>query len=199
MYAAAKPATTLDTFVSDLEHQAVPIAKPPTPANASPGEPGTYAGSEKCGRCHTDVHRAWTQSGMARMLRPYRPENIIGDFEKNNEFYLGDDTVYRNGKLEIAPGPRRTLFARMTVRNGRHFFHIRQSDGCGTHIVSISPSGPNGSRRTRQDSPTVRSTFFPFNTTQSRKMAQLLESNLDGPGTERPTLTTGRTSMTHQL
>ena len=53
---------------------------------------------------------------MARMLRPYQPENIIGDFEKNNEFYLGDDTVYRNGKLEIALGPRRTLFARMTVR-----------------------------------------------------------------------------------
>jgi predicted CXXCH cytochrome family protein len=132
IYDVAKPtpSTSLEDFVSDLERQASPIAKPPVvKAAASTIRPGAYAGSEKCARCHASIHRQWEQSGMAKMLRPYRGENIIGDFENDNQFYVGDDTVYENGKLQIAPGPRRALFARMVTRNGRHSFEIRQSDG----------------------------------------------------------------------
>lgn len=132
IYNAAKPTpnTTFDDFVSNSERQASPIVKPPAiKAATSTIKPGAYAGSEKCTRCHTSIHLQWEQSGMAKMLRPYRGENIIGDFEKDNQFYVGDDTVYQNGKLQIAQGTRRSLFARMVVRNGRHFFEIRQSDG----------------------------------------------------------------------
>jgi predicted CXXCH cytochrome family protein len=132
LYGVAKPApgTNLDAFVNNLERQASPITKPPAiQAAASTFKPGAYAGSEKCAHCHASIHLQWEQSGMAKMLRPYREENIIGDFEQDNQFYLGDDTVYRNGKLRIAQGPRRALFARMVIRNGRHFFDIRQSDG----------------------------------------------------------------------
>lgn len=66
---------------------------------------------------------------MAKMLRPYQPENVIGDFVKNNQFYAGDDVTYRDGKLQVTPGPKRELFARMILRNGRHYFEIKQSDG----------------------------------------------------------------------
>ena len=66
---------------------------------------------------------------MAKMLRPYQPQNVIGDFEKNNEFYSGDDIGYRNGKLQITRGSDRTLFARMVIQGGRHYFTIMESDG----------------------------------------------------------------------
>ncbi len=132
IYNAAKPtpSTSLDAFVSNLEHEASSVAKPPViKAAASTIKPGAYAGSEKCASCHASIHRQWEQSGMAKMLRPYRGENIIGDFEKDNQFYVGDDAVYRDGKFETAPGTRRALFARMVIRKGRHSFEIRQSDG----------------------------------------------------------------------
>ena len=94
IYNAAKPTpnTTFDDFVSNSERQASPIVKPPAiKAATSTIKPGAYAGSEKCTRCHVDIYHQWSQSGMAKMLRPYKRENVIGDFEKNNEFYVGDD------------------------------------------------------------------------------------------------------------
>jgi predicted CXXCH cytochrome family protein len=63
------------------------------------------------------------------MLQPYDPQKIMGDFEKNNEFYAGDGIAYRNGELQITPAPDRALFARMVLRKGRHYFEIKQSDG----------------------------------------------------------------------
>jgi predicted CXXCH cytochrome family protein len=66
---------------------------------------------------------------MAKMLRPYLPQNVIGDFEKKNEFFTGDETLYRDGKLEITPHDNRALFARMVIRGGRHYFDIKESDG----------------------------------------------------------------------
>jgi hypothetical protein len=66
---------------------------------------------------------------MSKMLRPYQASNVIGDFQTHNDFYAGDEFEYRNGKLEVQRGPNRTLFARMVVRDGRHFFDIMHSDG----------------------------------------------------------------------
>jgi predicted CXXCH cytochrome family protein len=87
-----------------------------------------YAGSDTCRTCHGNVYRAWSEIGMSRMLRPYRPENVIGDFQTNNQYFEGDQTEYRDGKLEVARGENRSLFARMVVRNGSHYFEIKQSD-----------------------------------------------------------------------
>lgn len=39
-----------------------------------------YAGSASCKPCHTEQHKAWEQTGMARMFRPIDPERVIGDF-----------------------------------------------------------------------------------------------------------------------
>ena len=43
--------------------------------------------------CHPDIYQNWSHTGMARMLRPYAPENILGDFAQNNVFYLGDEAI----------------------------------------------------------------------------------------------------------
>jgi predicted CXXCH cytochrome family protein len=122
-----------DAFVAGLQRSSPQdlVASPPTAIEAKSSAqklPG-YAGSETCGRCHVDIYHQWSQSGMAKMLRPYQAQNVIGDFEKNNEFYTGDDIAYRNGALTITRGDNRTLFARMVMQGGRHYFNIMESDG----------------------------------------------------------------------
>ena len=132
IYGATKPApqTSFDAFVTSLQGRADVASLPPDVeiAPATKKLPG-YAGSKACGGCHVDIYRQWSQSGMAKMLRPYQAENVIGDFEKNNEFYTGDDIAYRNGTLQISRGENRTLFARMVIQGGRHYFSIMESDG----------------------------------------------------------------------
>jgi len=92
------------------------------PQTTAPGSEKTgaqpvaeFAGSEACRTCHGDIYRAWAQSGMAKMFRPYAPQNVMGDFQTNNEFYLDSGN--------------RSLFARMVTRGGKHYFDIKQSDG----------------------------------------------------------------------
>jgi predicted CXXCH cytochrome family protein len=66
---------------------------------------------------------------MSKMFRPYAPQSIMGDFTKNNEFYLGDEADYQDGKFTLKRGRERRPFARMIVRDNRHYFDILQSDG----------------------------------------------------------------------
>ena len=73
--------------------------------NAAPSE---YAGSEGCRDCHEEVFDAWSETGMARMFRPYSYENVIGDFTDGSEFR--------------SPGGE--LLARMLVEDGRHYFEL---------------------------------------------------------------------------
>jgi predicted CXXCH cytochrome family protein len=132
IYEAAKPKaqTSFEDFVSSLQNRTAPaLPSPPAEAQISANKLPAYAGSQACGRCHVDIVRQWAQSGMSKMLRPYLAQNIIGDFEKKNEFYEGEDIVYRNGKVQITPHADPTLFARMVIRSGRHYFDIKESDG----------------------------------------------------------------------
>lgn len=95
-----------------------------------------YAGSHSCRGCHSSVYRQWSQTGMSRMFRPYAPQNVIGDFQKENEFYMGDVAKYREGKVEFISDQEPALFARMVIRDGRHYFDIQQSDG-KLHTYSV--------------------------------------------------------------
>ena len=88
-----------------------------------------YAGSDSCRGCHSGVYRNWSQSGMSKMFRVYAPRNVIGDFTENNQFFAGDDPKYDDGKLQIIRGQNRTPFARMELRDGKHYFSIFESDG----------------------------------------------------------------------
>jgi len=131
IYHAAKTPTSVsfDDFTLRLKQQAGEVTSPDPGQPSEPVEhQGAYAGSAACQRCHADIYHQWQQSGMARMLRPYRPENVIGDFSANNTFYAGDAISFSDGRLEVTPGANRSLFARMVLRNGRHFFQILQSD-----------------------------------------------------------------------
>ncbi len=132
IYQAAKTASgiSFDEFLRHLVQEARPVAAPPTTPGSAPAmRLGGYAGSAACEHCHAAICRQWGQSGMSRMLRPYQPENVIGDFTKDNQFYAGEAISFQDGKLQIVPHAGRALLARMVIRNGRNFFEIEQSDG----------------------------------------------------------------------
>lgn len=123
------PKISFEAFVERLKAGSGPPFPPRRPESTAPAKPlSEYAGSEACRLCHVDIYRAWSQTGMARMFRPYRPENVIGDFESQNEFYEADAVTFEGDKLEVQEGKDRSLFARMVTRQGRHYFEIRQSD-----------------------------------------------------------------------
>jgi predicted CXXCH cytochrome family protein len=88
-----------------------------------------YAGSQPCRSCHADVYEQWRQTGMARMLRPYSPQNVIGDFTSQNQFYGGNKSSFEAGAFQSEPGSHPWLFARMLVMNGRDYFKTRDFDG----------------------------------------------------------------------
>jgi predicted CXXCH cytochrome family protein len=69
-----------------------------------------YAGSAACRGCHQFEYETWRQTGMARMLRPYQKENIIGDFSPGSEF-KDDGSVVRMGS------------------DSRPYFEVQDSDG----------------------------------------------------------------------
>lgn len=54
--------------------------------NRKPDPQRAYAGSAACQRCHVAQYSAWRQTGMARMLRPLSPENVIGEFSGSSEY-----------------------------------------------------------------------------------------------------------------
>jgi hypothetical protein len=59
-----------------------------------------YAGPDVCKSCHVNEYAAWRKTGMARMLQPYRAENVIADF--SSHVYKDDGTpdVVRFGRDE---------------------------------------------------------------------------------------------------
>jgi predicted CXXCH cytochrome family protein len=99
-----------------------------TSATIQRGALPSYAGSSACGSCHADIYRNWSQTGMSQMLRPYKPENIRGDFTTDNVFFIGDEVLRDKNGYEFVPGKNREPFARMILEQGRHYFELMQSD-----------------------------------------------------------------------
>jgi predicted CXXCH cytochrome family protein len=58
----------------------------PATAPHRPDAAKDYAGSAACQRCHTAEYAAWRETGMARMLRPLSPDNVLGDFSRGSEY-----------------------------------------------------------------------------------------------------------------
>jgi predicted CXXCH cytochrome family protein len=132
---------SFNTFLERLEQKALlPGSDDQASGARSPGSPASpllkterapkrdYAGSMACRPCHADEYSAWEKTGMSRMFRPYRPENVIGDFQ-NTEFDAGDVVRLNGRQIEITAGKDRFLFARMQVGGGRHFVELKHSDG----------------------------------------------------------------------
>jgi len=92
-----------ETWAASLTWSAPEAAAPKTLSS----EPGRYAGSRVCRECHTRVYESWQSTGMARMFRPYRAADVIGDF---------------SGAQTVADG------ARAVTDGSKHFFEIRNGE-----------------------------------------------------------------------
>lgn len=64
------PAITVNH--GEIDHEPAPLSR--------------YAGSIACRECHRAEFDAWQQTGMARMFRPYRRDNVLGDFRSASDF-----------------------------------------------------------------------------------------------------------------
>ena len=130
IYAMLALHDSFESFVTRAETQdSVSSSQIGVIGNPTVQSKADYAGSNSCQGCHTGVYRQWSQTGMSKMLRPYAPQNVIGDFQNSNEFYLEDEAADPDGKAESVKGQGRALFARMVIRDGRHYFDVQQSDG----------------------------------------------------------------------
>ena len=109
---AAGPA--FEQWFASLEAPPLPQAAPSRPAPSR-----GYASSAVCGECHPAEHSNWQSTGMARMFRPYRPEDVIGDFASG----------------QTVPDDSGKPVARAVVRNGRHYIEIRDPGGWKSYPV----------------------------------------------------------------
>ena len=106
------PKASFEEFVRSLPKPVIP-SSPLTPhRSATDARQPAYAGSEACIQCHRREFDSWSQTGMAKMLRPFNASNIMGDFGPGMEFHndLGEPIV-RMGD------------------DGRPFFDLQGQDG----------------------------------------------------------------------
>ncbi len=114
--------TSLDAFVKtlparvidkDLRAEQVPKTNPAILAEG-------YAGPEACRGCHATEYAAWRKTGMARMFRPYQPENVVGDFSSGSEYSenpelgtirMGTDTRDKRPYFEFSTHDNRQRFS----------------------------------------------------------------------------------------
>jgi predicted CXXCH cytochrome family protein len=78
-----------------------------------------YAGSAACGDCHRTEHANWAATGMSRMFRAYRPQDVIGDFSSG----------------QTVPDDSGKPVARAVIHNGRHYMEIRGGEGWKSYPV----------------------------------------------------------------
>lgn len=153
------------------------------PGSATPNSPCSFIGGVLltttpracprqqwlCRHCHANIYQQWSQTGMAKMFRPYRSENVVGDFTRNNTFYEGDHGRWANGDLKFTSEEKRTLYARMIVDGGRHALEIRQPDGWHRCPVDTR-SQRSGSKLTRCVFRAAKSTSSRFSTMCGRSV-----------------------------
>ncbi len=173
-----------DRWTSEFQKSSEELAEQTDPTPGVHIE-SAYYGSESCRRCHAGIYKQWSDSGMSKMFRPYAPENVVGDFKTNNEFYLGDEAEYRGGKVEITRGRQQTLFARMVIRNKRHFFDIWQSDG-QWHTYPVDYTiGSKFEQAYATTLPNGEIHVFPIQYNLQQKQWVNFWKVIDGPGSER--------------
>jgi Doubled CXXCH motif (Paired_CXXCH_1)/Cytochrome c554 and c-prime len=155
------------------------------PADSSHISLSEYAGSAACSTCHEEIYRDWSETGMARMLRPYQAKNVLGDFSKNNEFYIGDTTEYLHGRLISKRQGARQLFARMEVRGGHYIFDLVDSSGVWHSYPVDYTIGSKWQQAYATKLPNGEIHVFPLEyNIRLRRWLEYWES-IDAPGSER--------------
>jgi predicted CXXCH cytochrome family protein len=104
-----QPVQGFDAFVRNLAVADAPVREAQAAEEPvhSGGPAPAYAGSQSCQSCHPREYSGWQNTGHANMFRPYKFENVFGDF---NSATYADET----GKV----------VARFTHDETQHYFEI---------------------------------------------------------------------------
>ena len=100
--------SSFDAFMSSLKLELLALQN--TLSNKLPLP--EYAGSDACGVCHPQQYASWKRTGMSRMFREYKPENVLGNFSGS----------------QVIDDERGIPSARPVIDHGKHYFDIRQPD-----------------------------------------------------------------------
>lgn len=156
----------------ELHHTAAGF--PPFEAQANvvlpPSPPAEYAGSDACRACHAGEHTAWQQTGMARMFRPFQPENIIGDFTRQKQF---ED---RTGKI----------VARMGIDKDRYFFAMPAERGAWQQYSVDYTIGSKWQQAYATQLPDGQIHVFPIQYNKLEGSWVNYWKIIDPPGSQRP-------------
>jgi predicted CXXCH cytochrome family protein len=167
IYGAARPAilAPFGTWVNSLK-----LRVPQPEAAEPPRRPADqYAGSETCAGCHAREYQSWRQTGMGRMLRPYRPELVSGDF--SGSFVFTDS--------------RGAPAVRMFIDRGKHFFSMPIADGAWARYPVEYVIGSKWQQAYATRFPDGRIQVFPIQyNLRSRKWVNYWKT-IDPPGSSR--------------
>lgn len=88
LYRRDRDGQSFDAFVAELPKPGIDsrLREETTESISAEVLRAGYAGSAACQDCHSHEYATWRQTGMARMLREYKPENVMGDFSPGSEF-----------------------------------------------------------------------------------------------------------------
>lgn len=151
--------TSFETYAASLTWN------PPAAAPREAAPAGKYAGSLACRECHARAYDAWQSTGMAKMLRPYRPDAVAGDF---------------SGVHSVSNAARPVSVA------GRHFIDVRDavSDRWVRYPVDyIIGSKWQQAYATRL--PDASLLVFPIQFSISKRIWLNYWAAVDAPGSER--------------
>jgi predicted CXXCH cytochrome family protein len=170
----SKPAQGFDAFVRDLAAADVPAQEPEsgeesTPASA-PAPP--YAGSQSCQSCHPREYSGWLNTGHARMFRPYKFENVFGDFD--NATYA-DET----GKV----------VARFTHDETQHYIDIMDNYGKWYHYRVDYTIGSKWQQTYAIGLPDGEIQVVPLQYNRDKKVWSAFWKMIDPPNSERAQVT----------
>ncbi len=184
----ASPAAHSLSFAEYVKSLPDPPVQAPLPGPVVSTAPlPAYAGSNACRQCHPDVYEHWSHTGMAKMLRPYRPENVIGDFTNHNKFYDDSPAPGKGGETKPATENEQRLFARMIIDQGRHYFEIRQSGGWRRYPVDYT-IGSKWEQAYATRLPNGEIHVFPVQYNRVEKRWLNFWKTLDAPGSPRTDL-----------
>jgi len=63
-----------------------PSSKPQPQQPSAAGATTGYVGSDACEACHEEEHDTWSRSSHGLNMAPVRPDRVLGDFERDNEY-----------------------------------------------------------------------------------------------------------------
>ena len=160
LHAKLAPALGFEAYTATLRWE------PPKPLQRAPGRAaGAYAGSQACRECHAPIYQRWQSTGMARMFRPYRAADVIGNF---------------------SDGQAVSDLARPLVNNGRHFIEIRASSTAQWSRYPVDYMiGSKWQQAYATRLPDSRILVFPIQYNRGRSAWVNYWGLVDGPGSER--------------